>query len=145
MCTLLPVSGGYIHYAGRFLDPSARFAAGCELTPSQYIRSNIYAIDNTILGGISFVCFELTGKCRPARLNGSNHHHTDFLSHACCLAVLASRSQSGNYYILWSSRSRFSKRYQRSCVWGNRILDFDLEGGPHAWVVSVHLHHHGRR
>jgi len=30
MCTLLPVSGGYIYYAGRFLDPSARFAAGCE-------------------------------------------------------------------------------------------------------------------
>lgn len=33
ICTLFPLEGGYVMYAGRFLDPSARFATGCESLP----------------------------------------------------------------------------------------------------------------
>lgn len=30
MITLFPFSGGFVYLAGRFLDPSAQFALGCE-------------------------------------------------------------------------------------------------------------------
>jgi amino acid transporter len=104
MCTLLPVSGGYIHYAGRFLDPSARFAAGCRLYSGLILNTRTDAVDNTILGGISFVCFELTGKslgldtCSVRRLTSSAMHvvlqywHPDLnpaITISCGLAGLA--------------------------------------------------------
>lgn len=30
MCTLLPVDGGFVHYADRFLDPAVGFSLGCK-------------------------------------------------------------------------------------------------------------------
>lgn len=68
----------------------------------------VLIVDNNILGGISFVCFELTGKS----LLSPPAHSILILSHASGSPILAPRLEPSSNHILRTGRFGSGQRDQ---------------------------------